>query len=86
MLAQQSVRGSCSKTPARLGSKAHVRPFTARRQVAAKAGMDTNIFVNLLASTACGGMAAAVTLVTAENTDKEVGLYCCGAALLTAVC
>jgi hypothetical protein len=34
--------------------------------------MDTNIFVNLLASTACGAMATAVTLITAEDTDKEV--------------
>jgi hypothetical protein len=34
--------------------------------------MDTNIFVNLIASTACGAMATAVTLVTAENTDAEV--------------
>lgn len=34
--------------------------------------MDTNIFVNLLASTACGAMATAVTLITAEDTDKEI--------------
>lgn len=72
MLAQQTARGSCVKPTAGFSSKAHVRPLTARRSVAAKAGVDTNFFVNLLASTACGGMAAAVTLVTAEDTDKEI--------------
>jgi hypothetical protein len=34
--------------------------------------MDTNIFLNLVTSTACGAAAAAVTLITAEDTDKEV--------------
>lgn len=72
MLAQQKATGSCLRTPSRLSSKVHLRPCTARRQVATRAGMDTNFFVNLVASTACGGMAAAVTLITAENTEKEV--------------
>jgi hypothetical protein len=36
--------------------------------------MDTNIFLNLVTSTACGAAAAAVTLITAEDTDKEVGV------------
>lgn len=34
--------------------------------------MDTNIFVNLFASGAAGAAATAVTLLTAEDTDKEV--------------
>jgi hypothetical protein len=34
--------------------------------------MDTNIFLNLVTSGACGAAAAAVTLITAEDTDKEV--------------
>jgi hypothetical protein len=44
-----------------------------RRSVAARAGgLDTNIFVNLFASGACGAAAAAVTLLTAEDTDAEL--------------
>eukprot|EP00878_Enallax_costatus_P000923 GHUV01001053.1.p2 GENE.GHUV01001053.1~~GHUV01001053.1.p2 ORF type:complete len:250 (+),score=69.27 GHUV01001053.1:202-951(+) len=72
MLVQQSHRGSCLRAASPLNGKVMLRPVAARRQVAARAGVDTNFFVNLLASTACGGMAAAVTLVTAENTEKEI--------------
>lgn len=74
MIAQQTVRGSCLRSStARLAAKAPLRPLNSRRSaVVTRAGMDTNIFVNLVASTACGAMAAAVTLVTAEDTDKEV--------------
>jgi len=43
-----------------------------RRTVAARAGADTNFFLNLITSGACGAVAAAVTLVTAEDTDKEI--------------
>lgn len=31
---------------------------------------DTNLFVNLIASGACGALAAGVTVVTNENRDK----------------
>jgi hypothetical protein len=74
MLCQQTVRGSCLKSStARLSARAPLRPISSRRQaVVTKAAMDTNFFVNLIASTACGAMATAVTLVTAENTDAEV--------------
>jgi hypothetical protein len=43
-----------------------------RRALVTHALNDTNFFLNLITSGACGAMAAAVTLVTAENTDKEV--------------
>lgn len=58
----------------RASSKAPMRPCLRSRQrsVATRAGADTNFFVNLLASGATGAMAAAVTLITAENTDKEI--------------
>lgn len=49
----------------------HCRPRPAR-EVAAKAIDDTNFFVNVIASSACGAAAAAVTLFTAENRDKEI--------------
>jgi len=39
--------------------------------------MDTNFFLNLITSTGCGAAAAAVTLVTAEDTDKEVMIDDC---------
>lgn len=38
-----------------------------RQSVVAAAIDDTNLLVNLFASTSCGAAAAAVTLVTAEN-------------------
>lgn len=74
MLVQQSSRCSCLR--ARGGSplkgKAMIHHVAATRQVASRAGVDTNFLVNLVASTACGGLAAAVTLVTAESTENEV--------------
>eukprot|EP00775_Hariotina_reticulata_P000431 gene431-689_t len=48
------------------------RPTSSRRTVVTRAGMDTNFFLNLITSTGCGAAAAAVTLVTAEDTDKEI--------------
>eukprot|EP00882_Tetradesmus_deserticola_P003696 GHRQ01003910.1.p1 GENE.GHRQ01003910.1~~GHRQ01003910.1.p1 ORF type:complete len:253 (+),score=96.08 GHRQ01003910.1:174-932(+) len=74
MLCQQTVRGSCLRSStARLSARAPTRPTSSRRQaVVTKAALDTNIFVNLIASAACGAMATAVTLVTAEDTDAEV--------------
>ncbi|WIA37660.1 hypothetical protein OEZ86_014558 [Tetradesmus obliquus] len=74
MLCQQTVRGSCLKSStAKLSARAPMRAISSRRHaVVTKAAMDTNIFVNLIASTACGAMATAVTLVTAENTDAEL--------------
>lgn len=44
----------------------------ARRSVAVKALDDTNFALNLLSSAAAGSVAAAVTIVTAENRDKEL--------------
>lgn len=43
-----------------------------RGAVVTRAVDETNLFVNLFASGFCGAAATAVTLVTAENTDKEV--------------
>lgn len=37
-----------------------------------KALADTNIFVNLIGSAVAGAAVAAVTIATAENTDKEI--------------
>eukprot|EP00879_Flechtneria_rotunda_P001754 GHRR01001917.1.p1 GENE.GHRR01001917.1~~GHRR01001917.1.p1 ORF type:complete len:248 (+),score=106.17 GHRR01001917.1:255-998(+) len=71
MLAKQTIRGTYSSS-ARLQGKSLVRPGSSRRQVVTKAAADTNLFFNLFASTACGAIAAAVTLVTAEDTDKEI--------------
>lgn len=79
MLVQQSTRRSClSSGKASSSSRAvsaAVRPTVRSRRsaVITRAGYDTNIFLNLVTSTACGAMAAAVTLITAEDTDKEVG-------------
>ena len=67
-----------SRAVARTSARASVRrvPVQSRRRVVAtQAISDTNFFVNLITSGACGAMAAAVTLVTAEDTDKEVRQY-----------
>ncbi|KAF8055319.1 hypothetical protein HT031_006774 [Scenedesmus sp. PABB004] len=74
MLARQTaLRRPSAAAGARLARAAPLRPARgSRRGVAARAGMDTNLFVNLIASTTCGALAAAVTLVTAEDTDKEI--------------
>jgi len=81
MLVQQTSRRSCLSS-GRASSKAvtAVRPATRSRRsaVITRAGYDTNIFLNLVTSTACGAMAAAVTLITAEDTDKEVGVMAGG--------
>lgn len=74
MMLQQNLSSSC-KVSSRASSRqlSALRPASrSRRQVVTKAAYDTNIFLNLVTSTACGAMAAAVTLVTAEDTDKEV--------------
>ena len=73
---QQTTRRSCFSSGRASSSKASaVRPAVRSRRsaVITRAGMDTNIFLNLVTSTACGAAAAAVTLITAEDTDKEVG-------------
>lgn len=49
-----------------------VRPSMKRGQVVVKALDDTNLFVNIFASGFCGAAAAAVTIATAENRDKEI--------------
>lgn len=49
------------------------KPSIARRAaVVTRAGLDTNFFVNIFASGAAGAAATAVTLLTAEDTDKEI--------------
>ncbi|KAI8468620.1 MAG: hypothetical protein J3K34DRAFT_426741 [Monoraphidium minutum] len=47
------------------------RGMSRRPCVTARAGLDTNIFVNVLASSAAGAAAMAVVLVTAEDTAQE---------------
>lgn len=81
MLVQQSTtaRRACfSSASKRSGVPSAVSRAASRSRrsaVVTRAGMDTNFFLNLVTSTACGGMAAAVTLVTAEDTDKEVRVF-----------
>ena len=43
-----------------------------RASVAARAGLDTNFFVNAVASTVCVAMPAAVAVLTSEDTDAEL--------------
>lgn len=55
---------------------AAARPTTARARrarVAARAGgLDTNFFVNAIASTVCVAVPAAVAVLTSEDTDAEL--------------
>lgn len=78
MLVQQTSRCSClgsGRVSSSKSASSAVRPAARSRRsaVVTRAGMDTNIFLNLVTSGACGAAAAAVTLITAEDTDKEVG-------------
>lgn len=70
---QLAARPSAHRAGRPAQAAAPLLPARARRSVAARAGaLDTNIFVNLFASGACGAAAAAVTLLTAEDTDAEL--------------
>lgn len=54
---------------------AGLQSFPARRatrSVVARASLDTNLFVNLILSGACGAAATAVTVYTSENRDAEI--------------
>jgi len=48
------------------------RAAARRAAVVTRAGLDTNLFVNIFASGAAGAAATAVTLLTSEDTDKEI--------------
>jgi len=72
-----AARASSAALARRAARAAPARPLpSAPRRAAsvrARAGaLDTNIFVNLFASGACGAAAAAVILLTAEDTDGEL--------------
>jgi len=68
-LARANGRAALARTASRSSPVAPARP--GRRPVVTRAG-EANLFVNLLASTAAGGLATAVTLITAEDTDAEL--------------
>lgn len=65
MLAQRSATTAGRPSLAR---RSQAAPAGSRRQVKAQA----NLFVELLASGTAGAAATAVTLITAEDTDKEI--------------
>jgi hypothetical protein len=54
------------------GPARRAAPAGRRAAVVTRAGLDTNLFVNIFASGAAGAAATAVTLLTAEDTDKEI--------------
>jgi hypothetical protein len=67
-LAQRSqVRGLAAS-----GRRAAPARPARRAAVVTRAGLDTNLFFNIFASGAAGAAAVAVTLITAEDTDKEI--------------
>eukprot|EP00877_Chromochloris_zofingiensis_P014680 jgi/Chrzof1/9466/Cz04g04050.t1 len=69
MLAHRSALQRTSTPCAKRQSAASPRT---RSKVITRAIDETNLFVNLFASAAAGAGSAAVTVITAEDTDKEI--------------
>lgn len=64
-----ATRSPTMRLPVRtLSNSTHPR----RAPVAARAGLDTNFFVNAVTSTVCVAIPAAVAVLTSEDTDAEL--------------